>query len=198
MTLAVQEHGVEQQTSGNRLHRGKFQINGRLEVLTPGYAQAPSGLVLPAGSVTSDMLAPGAVTTAKIAADATQHLIGSYAQAVSWTLPGTNVWTETPIQCMCQFSGAVTRVEFSFLIGCPTKGARIYWVVMVDGTNLSTAALGGLDAPEANFGAMCSGTFYATSPTAGYHRVGVAVYGPSGSQLFDSIWSTLYVTEQKR
>ena len=122
--------------------------------------------------------------------------VGSYVGALSWTLGASSVWTETPIQTTVALSGVRTRIEFGTMIGCPTKGQRVFWTIMIDGNPpVGTAALGAADAPENNYGLMASGTYYIT-PAAGSRRVALALYGPSGAQLFNVIASTLYLTEQ--
>ena len=171
-------------------HTGKLIVASNLELYPPEQPPGQSAtLVLPNGIITTPMLAPNAA----------QQLIGSCVQVVGWTLPQTNVWTETPIQAQCTFSGASpVRVEFAFAVGCPTKGQRVFWSFFLDGSVATGASLGALDAPEANYGSMATGCYYMTSPPLGSHRVAVGLYGPAGAQIGSSIYSTLYVTEQKR
>lgn len=172
----------------------KDAISGRQRT-TDGIHKHIGPFIIVQGPVT---LPPASVGTQELMPSAAQQMIGSYAQPVSWTLPSTNVWTETPIQAQCTFDGVPTRVEYGFLVSCPVKGQRVFWSIMADGVIQSPgSALGALDAPEAGYAAMASGCFYAT-PSAGTHRIAIGLYGPSGSQLYDVIWSTLYVTEQKR
>jgi len=45
---------------------------------------------------------------------------------------------------------------------------------------------------------MAEGAYYVPNPPTGVYRVGFAVYGPAGVTISNQIWSTLYVTEQKR
>lgn len=177
-------------TDGVWQHTGKLTVKSALELVAPEAPPGtPASLVLPNGIITTPMLAPGAA----------QQLIGSFAQTVSWLLPQSNVWTETPIQVNCLFSGVPTRFTLNLLLGCPTKGQRVAWDLMIDGVRQTSAALGALDSPENNYGSMATGTYYVPNmPAAGTHRVGVALYGPSGSQIFNAIWSTLYVTEERR
>lgn len=175
-------------TDGVWKHTGKFIVRSDLELLAPDQpAGQTATLVLPNGVITTPMLAPNAA----------QEQIGSYAQLVTWTLPQSNVWTETPIQVTLAFSGVRTRIEFNVLLSCPTKGQRIFYAIMVDGVAPAGAAAGALDAPENGYAMMAAGTYYFT-PAAGTRRFAFGVYGPSGSQIFNVIASTLYVTEQKR
>jgi hypothetical protein len=152
------------------------------------------------GSLTVDgpglSLPPASVTTAAIQDSAVQQMIGSFAQAVDWTLPVTNVWTETPVQAQVTSTGVPTRVEFNLFLSCPLKGHRIAWGVMLNGQP-PAYVLGALDSPENNFGMMASGAYY-VSPDAGSGRVGIGLYGPTGAKIYPAIVSTLYVTEQKR
>lgn len=163
--------GGERVTDGLWTHLGKMVLKS---------------VVLPAASVDTNALAP----------QAAQQMIGSYVQTVSWTLPASNTWTETPIQADLVSSGSPTRIEFNVLLGCPTKGQRIFWGIMVNGA-APAGPLGGMDCPENNYGMMAVGVYYVT-PQAGSGRIGLGLYGPSGSQIFNAFPSTLYVTEQKR
>ena len=142
-------------------------------------------------------LPPNCVDTSQIRANAVQQLIGSYVQAISWTIPAGGAWYETPMQINATLSGAIVRVEFNFLVACPTKGGRTYWTFMQDGTPV-VGSLGGVDAPEANYGCMAIGQYYWTSPPTGAHRISMALNAPAGTQLISAIYSTLYLTEQKR
>lgn len=171
--------GYEQMTAGLWTHRGKFVV-------------ASGPVELPVGSI----------NTYEIAVGACQAMEGYYAQAINWTLPVTNVWTESPIQATGTFEGFVVRVEFNFGLSCPTKGQRVLWGVMIDGGMTAIGAIGGMDAPEMNYAVMATGTYYvdpANDPiNAGPHRIGMALYGPSGAALLGGIHSTLFLTEQKR
>jgi len=124
-----------------------------------------------------------------------QQLIGSYVQSIGWTLPQSSVWTESPIQVTPTFTGAQVRLEFNVMLGCPTKGQRVFWGIFVDGA-LASGVLGAEDAPEANYGIMSNGTWY-WSPAAGTHRIGYGLYGPAGSQIVNSIVHGMYLTEQR-
>jgi hypothetical protein len=126
-----------------------------------------------------------------------QQLIGSYtALPPSFSLGTAGTWIETPIAVTATFSGVRVRIEFAFGVTCPTKGQRVSWGVMLDGAP-PLVTLGGMDAPEANYGAMASGTYY-LSPSAASHRFGVGLSGPIGAALVTNVAATLYVTEQKR
>jgi hypothetical protein len=171
VTQSIQ--GTEYRTDGLWTHTGKLVVAG-------------GAVELPAGSIATDEIAPGAC----------QQLLGSYVQLVSFSLSSTNVWTETPAQVTVTFGGYLVRIDFAFAVTCPTKGQHVAWGIMVDGAAPSTI-LGALDAPEANYGSMAVGTYYFT-PSAASHRIAIGLYGPSGAALASSIATTLYVTEQKR
>jgi len=163
-------HGVDDRIlGGERQTAGLWTHNGKLVVLG-------GPVVLPTGTV--------------------QERVGTYAQLVAYTLPTSNVWTETPVQAMATFEGGLVRIEFNVFLGCPTKGQRIVWGIMLDGAN-PDQALGALDAPENNFGMMASGTYYVPS-TPGSGRIGFGLYGPAGTQIYAALPSTLYLTEQRR
>jgi hypothetical protein len=166
---------------------------GHFKEVTNGYEKRTDGLWTHAGKL---VLGNGMLDGACLVAGSVQQLIGSYATGTAYTLGVTSVWTETPVQVTATCSGAQCRIEFNVLLGCPTKGARIIWGLMLDGAP-PAINLGAVDAPEANYGLMASGCYYYT-PAAGSHRFGFGIYGPSGSQIFNAIASTLYVTEQKR
>jgi hypothetical protein len=171
VTQSIQ--GLEHRTDGLWTHTGKLVVSG-------GTVDFPAG----------------SISTQEIAAGAVQQLLGSYAQLTTFSLSQANVWTETPAQMTVMFGGYLVRVEFAFVVSCPTKGQRVVWGIMVDGA-APLVTLGGMDAPEANYGAMASGCYYLT-PSAASHRVAIGLYGPVGAALVGNIAATLYVTEQKR
>ena len=144
----------------------------------------------------------GSINTYELAVGAAQAMEAHYAQKVAYSLPVSNAWRESPVQATGTFEGFLTRVEFNFPVECATKGQRLLWGVMVDGVLLSVGAIGGLDAPEAGYMGMAVGTYYvdpANDPLgAGSHRIGMALFGPAGSQILNAVTSTLWLTEQKR
>jgi len=166
-------NGFERATSGLWTHRGKLVVVG-------------GPVTLPAASITTEEIVP----------QAAQQLIGNFAQFVGWSLPSANTWTETPIALNLTCSGVPTRLEFNVPLSCAVKGQHLAWGIMLNGAPPS-AALGAIDAPEANFGMMAVGIFY-VQPAAGSGRIAVGLYGPAGSQVLSGLPSTLYVTEQKR
>ena len=166
-------NGYERTTSGLWTHKGKLVVVG-------------GPVSLPTGSITTEEIAPSA----------TQQLVGNFSQYVTWTLPNTNVWTETPIQLTLTMSGVPARIEFNVPLSCATKGQHLAWGIMLNGAP-PPAALGAIDAPDAGFGMMGVGIYY-VQPSAGSGRIGFGLYGPSGSQVAGGLPSTLYVTEQKR
>lgn len=194
MTIApgfeTRYRGGSYRTDGLLDHSGKLIVRNVIELQPDIFGK--SDLVLP----------PGTITTPDIAQYAVQDLVGRYASLLSYTLPSSSTWTETPIQANCTFLGqGASRVEFNFAVICPTKGQRVFWGVFADGS-LATGsgqALGVADAPENSYAMMAYGQYYIypTAP-AGTHRIGVGLYGPSGTQIPNLIYSTLYVTEQKR
>lgn len=216
--------GGERRTDGLWVHRGKLSVGaagGGSAPFTAPYAagdlnvsRAPNIGVIYFGGRSDTYLyfdgtkfnlvggplsftpAADTITTSAIQGNAVQQMIGSYVQAVGWSLPQSNLWTESPIQVTVSLGGNPTRIEFTFAISCPTKGQRVLWGLMVDG-GVPGVILGGIDAPEANYGAMANGCYYVT-PVAGSHRLSIGVYGPSGAALSNQVASTFYVTEQKR
>ena len=129
-----------------------------------------------------------------------QALIGQVVTNGSWTLPATSVWTETPLQVNVTATGAMVRVEFNVAVQCPTKGQRVYVGIMIDGAIPSPGwAHSAVDAPEANYTAALSGTWYGVPAATGVRRVAVGLFGPSGSQLAGAgnIGHSLYITEQR-
>jgi hypothetical protein len=140
--------------------------------------------------------AANSIPTSAIQADAVEQLSASYVQQLAWTLPQSNAWTETPAQVTVTFGGNRVRIEFAFVVTCPTKGQRVIWGIMLDGA-APLIALGGVDAPEANYGAMANGCYYMV-PSASTHRLGIGLYGPAGAAIISQAATTFYVTEQKR
>lgn len=156
-------------------------------------------LVVVGGDVT---LPVGCINTYELAVGAAQAMEAYYAQKVAYSLPVGNVWRESPIQATGVFEGFIVRVEFNFPVMCANKGQRLMWGVMVDGVLTAIGAIGGLDAPENGFMGMAVGTYYVDPRNdplgAGSHRVGIALNGPTGSQILNAVASTLFLTEQKR
>jgi len=167
-------------TDGIRMHRGPFILRG-------DFNQELGDFNVPPASITTDMLTIGAA----------QQLVGSFVQSVAWTLPTSNAWIESPIQVTLTLSGAPMRIEFNVPLSCATKGHHLVWGVTLNGA-LIGQALGAIDAPEANFGMMAVGIYYYDPPGPGTGRLGLGLYGPSGSQILDGLPSTFYVTEQRR
>lgn len=172
-----------------------------LHQLTNGYEKSSYGLwthhgrfVVTSGPVD---LPDGSIGTSEIAPNACQQLISSYVQATAWSLPQTNVWTETPIAVTLTFGGYQTRIEFNVPLVCATKGQHLAWGIMVDGVAPSQGPVGALDAPENGYGMMAVGVYYFV-PTPTSHRFAFGLYGPNGSSIPNSLPSTLYVTEQRR
>lgn len=174
-------------TDGLLDHTGRLIVRNIIELQPDIFGK--SDLILP----------PGTIVTADIAPNAVQQMIGQYVATLSWTLPTSSVWTETPIGTtgVVSQTGVDLRVEFSFPVVCTTKGQRIFWGVFVDGT-FSGFALGALDAPENNYGMMATGTYYVLHPGAGSHRIAMGINGPSGSTIPSAVYCSFYVTEQKR
>jgi len=176
---------LEQRTDGLWTHTGKFVVRSTLE-LDPDITGG-AHLVVPNGTI----------TTAMLANQACQQLIGSFVDYVAWTLPQAYVWLESPIQVTLSLSGAPIRVEFNVPLSCATKGQHLMWGITTNGA-LIGQALGAIDAPEADFGMMAVGIYYYQPPGPGVGRLGLGLHGPSGSQILDGLPSTFYVTEQKR
>jgi hypothetical protein len=179
--------GSGRYTDGYWLHSGKLVVRSALELQPPEQ---------PPGGTASLVLPNGVITTPMLAAQACQQLLGSYVQLTTFTLSSTSTWTETPAQVNVTFGGNLVRIEFAFGAFCPIKGQRVAWGIMVDGA-APLVTLGGLDAPEANYGSMAAGCYYLT-PSASSHRIGIGLFGPSGAGLISNLATTLYVTEQKR
>lgn len=172
--------------------------NGR-ERITDGLWTHRGPLRLSAGSLSGDVLANGSVTTAKLAPGAAQAVLGSFSQAIDWTILSSGTWWETPVwlgSLVC--SGALLRLDFNLAVVNPSKGATIYWSIMQDTVLVDpTHAHGVLMIPEANYFCPISGPLYWTPP-AGVHRFGVALYSNIvGTKISNGVLSQLTVTEQR-
>ena len=175
--FTLSRSGREQDTDGLWVHTGVLWVKGDVR--------------FPDGSIGTTEIATGAV----------QQQLGSFVAAANWTLPQSFVWTETPIQVTCTptTAGSLLRVEWNFIVVCPTKGQRVYWTVMSDGSMVAGAALGGMDSPENNFAMMAYGCYYYTPQAIGTsRRLAIGLSGPSGTLIPNAIYSTMFVTEQKR
>jgi hypothetical protein len=181
-------HSIERRSDGVWVHTGSLLVRSTLRLEPPVQPPgASASLVLPDGSITTPMLAPNAA----------QQLVASYAQATSFSIPQTSVWVESPVQVTVTFGGYQVRTEFNVPVVCATKGQRVAWGIMVDGAAPGLGAIGALDSPENNYGMMAVGIYYFIPP-AGTHRLAFGLYGPAGSNIPNSLPSTLYINEQRR
>jgi hypothetical protein len=189
-SLRSHTHGFPAHITADRGTDGLWVHTGRLIVRSTLELQPPEGglaeLILPDSTITTRMLAP----------QACQQMLDSFVQLVSFSVPQTGVWVETPARVDVVFDGSPVRIEFTFAVSCPTKGQHVAWGIMADGAD-PLVILGGLDAPEASFGSMAAGCYY-LQPAAGAHRLGIGLRGPSGTLMSNTVATTLYVTEQKR
>lgn len=131
-----------------------------------------------------------------IATEPTTQLLGNFFAGVDWTLPQASVWTETPVQINITQSGKLMRLDWNLMLSCPVKGQRVYWSLFQDGALLINAALGAIDAPEANYAMMAYGGYTALS-TAGTHRLAIALFGPAGAKIVPGISASLAATEYR-
>ena len=125
-------------------------------------------------------------------------LIGSYEAALNYTVPSINVWTETPVQAPCTFTGAPLRIDWNTSISNPGKGATVYVGIGINGT-LQWPSRALFNTPEANYIVSVSGTIYWPSPSvSGAGRCSIWLYtGSSGTAINPGAYNALYVTEMR-
>lgn len=141
-------------------------------------------------------LPAGSVTTAAIAPNAAQQLIGQYAAGTGWATSAPAAWNESAVQATVTCSGALLRIEFCISISANTATAYARVGIGMDGGIL--VALLTSHFPTANLLQALSCVYYLT-PSAGVHRFAVFVLPNTGVMTLDGgTTQTLFVTEQKR
>jgi len=126
-----------------------------------------------------------------------QSLLGYYWNGVTWSLPATSQWYETPVQAsFTNALGGVWRIEFTAHILSSTANAGMYLGVGVDGS-LTWGSLAVVNVP-ANQLQVVSSFIYHTGGPAGTHRVSVWMMSTSaGGGLNATGNSSIWVTEQR-
>jgi hypothetical protein len=181
--------GGERQSDGLWTHRGKLVVRSALELQPPA---APAGglasLVLPAGSVTTAMLAPNAASA----------MIGSYFAVPTWSTTTTSSWIGTIVSTgSIACSGALLRIEFSGTLTHSVLGGGFYSGLMIDGNAVYTLSIS--NSPGVNYGVPIAWVVYYT-PTVGNHIFQMMVNNASAGtlQVSSNVNTGLYVTEQRR
>jgi hypothetical protein len=140
---------------------------------------------------------PGSITTAAIAANAVQQLIGSYIGAPPFSTTVVGSWIETPFQVTAVFSGAPVRIEGVLPLYHSVLAAGMYVGWGIDGT----IGRGNVycNAPAPNYTLTNSFVDYYT-PNPGTHRWSLFVYNATAGTLsFNAaVYAMLHLTEQKR
>jgi hypothetical protein len=162
------------------LHTARLTVNGPTSL--------NGTLTMPAGTITTTMLAAGAA----------QQQLGSYFNAVSgWSTTVLNAWVATAVSLQATTAGGLLRLEASLPLYHSVGGAGFYVGWMLDGNIQNAMAY--YISPGINYTVNFGMTWYAT-PAAGLHTFALAVYSTNAGALSinAAAVATLYVTEQKR
>jgi hypothetical protein len=159
-------------------------ISARNITLIPA---APGTLVLPAGSITTAAIAPGAVNQS----------LGSYFSTPGFSTTVINTWLATPISVQFTTAGGLLRIEASTPIYHNVSGAGFYVGFMLDGVIQNSLAY--YNAPGPNWTVNFGMTWY-IQPAAGIHTIALGVFNAAAGTLAtnSAAYSSIYVTEQKR
>lgn len=125
-----------------------------------------------------------------------QALVGQYHQALTWNPPQINVWTESPVQANCTFTGFGARIEWSTVIASPTKGAVCYVGIGLNGA-VTYSSESVFHVPEVNYIVPVSGVLY-TGALSGAQRVSLWLYvNALGTGINPGANSMVWVSEQR-
>jgi hypothetical protein len=145
---------------------------------------ATNSLSLPAGSVTTPMLAAGAA----------QAIIGSFNGVGGGWSTGAAGWLETSVAVIGTYTGGLNvRIEWSLSFYNSIAGAIINLGIGIDGGLWVGTHV--IHTPGANYYCSASGVVYYTMP-AGSHRVAVFLNMNAGVSTIS--YGTMYCTEQRR
>lgn len=185
LDLSIQARNIAMYPQG-----GSFQLP----------ANAIDGSVLKVGSVTSTEIKDGTIQTQDIAANAVQQLLGSYVAAPSWSTTANN-WLITPITVSVNVSttGALLRVEW--MVCMAQSLAQGQWLTGMGWDGSVQYGVAYSVSPNAGNPVTVSGIWYLSNLGAGVHTISIFVYNVSGGStlsIYTGVYSTLYVTEQKR
>jgi hypothetical protein len=146
-------------------------------------------LSLPAGSITTPMLA----------ANAAQQLIGSYIGVPNWSSTTTSTWLLTPIATgPVACGGGLLRCETSFIV--QHSVASGYFVSGLGWDGAVQVVMSATHAPGVNYQVTISYVYYVSGLSGSHNfQIFIAHYTAGTLSLPNiSAFSTLYVTEQKR
>lgn len=200
---------VNASANGVLYHAGKVLVGGvagSKVTIVDGVITTTGGIVLPAGAISSAMLAAGAaatnigaggVTTTMLAASAAQAPLGSYVAIPTFASTTTATWLATPVAATVTTGGGLLRVDCSTVLHHSVLAAQYYTAVGVDGTvnNAMSYTL----SPGAGYDVSVGWTYYLTL-AAGSHTIALFVYLATAGTLTlnNGLNHTLFVTEQKR
>jgi hypothetical protein len=144
-------------------------------------------LTLPAGSITTPMLAANAV----------QQQIGSYVGLPSFSMTPTGGWVLVPgVTFSFTTTGNLLRIEYSLPIVAAGAAQAIGMAIGVNGA--ANIGVQSISNGGSNYSLTFSGTYY-LAIGAGTHTLSLwLIWGTGTIVPASSIYATLYATEQKR
>lgn len=173
-----------------------------LQLTGKSIAIFPQGgtLQLPASCIDGSALIDGTVFTPKLAPNAAQQLLGSYVAPPAWSTTANN-WVITPVSTSVNVSttGALLRVEWCLVMA--QSLAQGQWITGLGWDGAVQYGVAYTVSPNAGNPVTVSGIWYLSNLGAGAHTISMFVYNVSGGStlnFYTGVYSTLYVTEQKR
>ena len=212
--LSISQHGLEQQTNGLWVHRGKMSV-GQPAVGVPGgpgdlnvnrgggqgviyFGSSGSSYIHYTNTSNGWSFVPPLGTTA-LAANVVHQPVVTYWAGVSWSTPSAGAWHETPIQATgtVPADSGPLRVEYTVPILNTVAGSINYIGLGLNGS--LSVAVAACHEPAANYVQTLSGTYYWQGMGAGSYRFAIFMHATSGvGTIWNGVGTSLYVTAQKR
>jgi hypothetical protein len=137
---------------------------------------------IPAGSITSAMIADGTIATVDLAAGAATNLMAFASINSSFSTTTPNAWVETNVVTSTfTATGVATRIDYSTQLQHSVQNAIVYIGYMVD--HVIVGGLAYFSMPVASFPAHFSGFVYVQPLAAGAHTVSLAVQTTTAGTL---------------
>jgi hypothetical protein len=144
------------------------------------------------------MLADGTITSADMAAGASQAVIGSYLGNPSWNTPSAGAYHETPLQVNCTVTSARTFIKLEASLNVYNDTPGQYAQVLFGANGTARNAMAAVMSPSSNWQVPVSIFIYYADPPGAY-RYAVFLYVTSGTaSIWNGVQSYLVVTEIRR
>lgn len=148
---------------------------------TSGKGLALAAGSIPAGTITSAMIADGTITASDLAAGAATALVGSYQNIPSFSTTTVGSWIDTPITVTFTATGAQVMLWADICLLHSASGGAAYVGIAKDGTIISST-LAVYQNTGANINLSLAMNILDT-PTATSHTYRVQVYNTNAGTL---------------